>query len=281
MAPALLPSSPALAQSSTSRLPQTSMQDGSSYDSQMAQNPSFLAGLQVINDKMQLQERLQRKQAAFEEVMEINNKEKEAHSRTKEEVQSLKNDIKEKDKAIDKQTEQIKSLQSQAASLQSKYEDERHKVADAHGEIGGLLQQIASKDSKIDELKSAGSQLRERYTASKDKIKQLQAENSDLDQRLRAATDRVRELEGFATGFIELDENHLIDGYAMLWEYATNEVYSQLEADLDSKVLRCSVGRAETLRPCYSAPHPSPIFQLSCGETYAPRHDFGHAIEGN
>lgn len=24
----------------------------------------------------------------------------------------------------------------------------------------------------------------------------------------------------------------------MLWEYATNEVYSQLEADLDSKVLR-------------------------------------------
>ncbi|GES62484.1 hypothetical protein ATEIFO6365_0005046100 [Aspergillus terreus] len=248
MAPALLPSSPALAQSSTSRLPQTSVQDGGSYDSQM-QNPSFLAGMQVINDKMELQKQLERQEVAFEEVMKINNKEREAHSRTKEEVQSLKNEIKEKNKAFDKQTEQVKSLQSQAASLQSKYEDERHKVADAHGEIGGLFQKIASKDTQIDELKSAGSRWKEKYAVSTNKIKELEAKNSDLDQRLKAATDRVRELEGFATGLHDLDENQLIDGYAMLWEYARNEVYSQLEADLDSKVLRDSAAWEE-LRHC-------------------------------
>lgn len=220
MAPALLPSSPALAQSSTSRLPQTALQDGGSYDSQPVPNAEFIAAIQFMNRNKELEEKLAtlekeaevkigKKQVALDEVLDSRDKEKKAHLRTREKVQSLENEIKEEKKAFDKQTEQIKSLQSDVASFQSKYEVEKHKVANARSENDNLRQQIASRESTITELKSAGSRLKEQYTASKDKIKQLQAENSDLDQRLKAATDRVRELEGFATGFIDVDENLL------------------------------------------------------------------------
>ncbi|KAL5356912.1 hypothetical protein BJX96DRAFT_172045 [Aspergillus floccosus] len=242
MAPAILASSPALAQSSTSGLLQTSLQDGDSYNSQMVHDPNFLAGLQMVNRNKQLEEelaalqkemqlKLERKRVTIDEVLECSNEEKKAHIRTKE------------------KKKQIKSLQSQAESLQSKYADEKDKVASARRETDGLRQQITSKESTINELKSAGSQLKERYAVSKDKIRELRAENSDLDQKLGELKDRVSELEGFATGFIDLDEDHLIDSYASLWEYARNEIYSQLEGDLESKVLRDNTAWEE-LRHC-------------------------------
>ncbi|KAF9889316.1 hypothetical protein FE257_007425 [Aspergillus nanangensis] len=251
---------PAILQPFTSSPPQTSAQNGDSYDSQTAQDPKFLAGYQAASRIKQLEEqiadlwkemqlKIEKNRIAIDEVVDRRNEEKEAHKRTKEMVQSLEKAIKKEKNAFDGQKEEIKSLQSEAKSLQSRYSEERGRVASAWSEIDDLKQKITSRESTITELKSAGSQLKERYAASKDRIRELRAESSDLNQLLTDNTTRLSKLEGFATGFIELDEDHLIDEYALLWEYARNEIYLQLEIDLDSKVLGDS-SAWEELRNC-------------------------------
>jgi predicted nucleic acid-binding Zn-ribbon protein len=82
-------------------------------------------------------------------------------------------------------------------------------VANAWREVDSLQGKITSKESTINEMKSAGLQLRERYAASKDKIRDLRAESSNLNQSLTETKGRLSELEAFATGFSEVDEEHL------------------------------------------------------------------------
>ena len=212
---------PTSAQASTSSLPQSSvMQNGDSYDSKMLEDPKFQAGFNMWNHIRELEKKIEslqremelkvaRKQVMIEEVLERSNEEKKAHTRTREEVQSLEKAIAEERKAIEGQKKEIEKVKSQAESWKLKYNGEKDNVASARSEISDLRDKITSKESTIDEMKSAGSQLRERYAASKDKIRDLRAESSNLNRLLTETNARLSELEGFATGFSELDEEHL------------------------------------------------------------------------
>ncbi|GAA82111.1 hypothetical protein AKAW_00226 [Aspergillus luchuensis IFO 4308] len=105
-----------------------------------------------------------------------------------------------------------------------KYTRERDNVASARSEISDLQNRINSKESTISQLQSVESDLRERNAALRGRIGDLRAESTSLNQLLTATNARLSELEGFAAGLSELDEKHLIDGYALLWDYARTEI---------------------------------------------------------
>ncbi|KAL4907246.1 fungal-specific transcription factor domain-containing protein [Aspergillus multicolor] len=204
----------------------------------MSGDPSFQAGFHLWKHKEELENQLERKKLIIEEILERNKEEKNAHSRTREEIQSLEQAIAKERRVIEAQKEVIEKIKSQAESWKSKYLGEKDHVASAQSKIVGLQGEITSRESTINDMKSAGTQLRERLTASRDRIKDLQIECSNSNRLLAEANTRLSELEGFATGFSELDEEHLINEYASLWDYARTEIHSQLEMDLDNKVLR-------------------------------------------
>lgn len=145
----------------------------------------------------------------IEEVLERSNVEKEAHTRTREGVQSLERAIAEKSKTIDGLKEEIEKAQSKAESWKLKYARERDNVACARSEINDLQDRVNRRESTIKELQSIESDLRERHAVLEVRIRDMRTESTNLNQLLTATNARLNELEGFATGFSELDEKHL------------------------------------------------------------------------
>ncbi|KAJ5578817.1 hypothetical protein N7450_007684 [Penicillium hetheringtonii] len=246
----MAPGTSTSAQPSTLSLVQASVAQGSdSYDNNIVQDPKFQAGFQMWSRTRELEEQIEtlkremermasRKQVMIEEVLERSNVEKEAHTRTREGVQSLERAIAEKSKTIDGLKEEIEKAQSKAESWKLKYARERDNVACARSEINDLQDRVNRRESTIKELQSIESDLRERHAVLEVRIRDMRTESTNLNQLLTATNARLNELEGFATGFSELDEKHLIDGYTHLWDFARAEIYCQLETDLDNKVLR-------------------------------------------
>ncbi|KAL4878329.1 hypothetical protein BJY04DRAFT_221266 [Aspergillus karnatakaensis] len=215
----------------------------------MSDDPNFQAGFKLWKDQEELKNQLEKKNVMIEQMLEHNKEEKNAHSRTREGIQSLEQALAEERRVIAGQNKEIEKIKSQAESWKLKYLGEKDHVASGQSEIVGLRGEITSKESTINDMKSAGTQLRDRLTASKDRIKDLRAECSNSQRLLEEAKTRLSELEGFATGFSESSEEQLIDGYASLWDYARTEIHLQLEMDLDNKVLR-DRSAWEALRNC-------------------------------
>ncbi|KAB8213205.1 hypothetical protein BDV33DRAFT_210430 [Aspergillus novoparasiticus] len=62
----------------------------------------------------------------------------------------------------------------------------------------------------MDKMKSVGSDLKEKLSATKKRVKELEDETSSLKESLAATQARLTKLEGFAAGHSEVSEDELI-----------------------------------------------------------------------
>ncbi|KAL4896016.1 hypothetical protein BDV59DRAFT_210712 [Aspergillus ambiguus] len=192
----------------------------------------------ITDLEKELLEKEKRRQIHVEKLVETITRETSAHKYTKQQVQSLEKAISEKNEALYEKAEETRKLTSHAGSLQTKYTNETEKVAKAQRDIKSLQGDITGKRSEINKLENTISAMKKEHAAATCLIEKLQAEISTMNGLLGDTRKRLQQLEGFATGFSEIEEDRLIDGYTFLWEYASEEIYRQMKVDLDSEVLR-------------------------------------------
>lgn len=148
------------------------------------------------------------KATAYQEMFDMNEKERLKYADACKEIDSLKAKIRENEQTIADQKKRIDDVNREIQEVKQVYDKEKQKVVSANHDIDELQNTLKSKESQIDELKTAGSKLKQAHTSLKSKYKELDSEKSQVEEKMRQNSSRLIELEGYA---VELNEAPEVD----------------------------------------------------------------------
>ncbi|EFR04885.1 hypothetical protein MGYG_07886 [Nannizzia gypsea CBS 118893] len=241
--------------------------------------PGFNALSAVYNENTKLQNQLQardedikklreemekkekHKEIAMDEMFAANEKEKNKHNKTIEQVKELQTAAGESEKHLAEQQAVINELKDKHAKLESDYASQAEHLTRADKDIGDLKKTLKEREAYIDKLKAAGSEQKQILLSQKKNIKELGDQISSLEGSLQANQSQLSKLEGFAVGYQEIDEASIVNKFDELWSFATTEIHSCLTEDLSSKALQDRTAWdhfrkwADTLRHRIPLPH--------------------------
>lgn len=146
------------------------------------------------------------KEAAYKEMFDVNVKEKQRHAEAMEAVNLLKAAIHEKEEALSAQREEIEVLNRQFQNLETSYKKEKETVVRANQDIDNLQKTVKTKDSHIEELKTAGSKMKQGFRELQKKHKDLEEAKSQTDSKMNNCLTRLNELEGYTATFCQDEE---------------------------------------------------------------------------
>ncbi|OJJ36064.1 hypothetical protein ASPWEDRAFT_69291 [Aspergillus wentii DTO 134E9] len=219
--------------------------------------------------KKEMRTQDERKWTAMEEMFSANEREKDLHKATQKQLQALEKTQADKDKVIYERNGKIKALEKELQQLQSDYAKESSDLKKANTEINTLHQTIKERDTTVEKMKTAGSDLKEKLSAAKKRAKELEEGTASAQQALEKVQARLTRVEGFAGELIEHDEETLIDGFVGLWDFAKDELSSHFSVDLPQDSLQQTNASWNRLRKCDLAlEHHIP---LPCSNTQAAK----------
>ncbi|KAI9929493.1 hypothetical protein MW887_000966 [Aspergillus wentii] len=219
--------------------------------------------------KKEMRTQDERKWTAMEEMFSANEREKDLHKATQKQLQALEKTQADKDKVIYERNGKIKALEKELQQLQSDYAKESSDLKKANTEINTLHQTIKERDTTVEKMKTAGSDLKEKLSAAKKRAKELEEGTASAQQALEKVQARLTRVEGFAGELIEHDEETLIDGFVGLWDFAKDELSSHFSVDLPQDSLQQARSSWNKLRKCNLAlEHHIP---LPCSNTQAAK----------
>jgi chromosome segregation ATPase len=146
----------------------------------------------------------------YGEMFEANQKEKNKCAEASKEIGSLKATIQEKEKVAADQKQMYDDISQQLENLRASYKKEHDKILQANQDIDGLQQNLKSKDSRIEDLRVAGSKIKQAYARLETQVKELEGKNASLEKTLRNDSARRHELEGYAAPYCEEEGNALL-----------------------------------------------------------------------
>jgi chromosome segregation ATPase len=155
------------------------------------------------------------KETTYNEMFEANQREKNKRTEALRRVSSLEATTREKENIITEQNKAVDDLKQQHQNLNALYKKEQENVARANSGIDELQKSLKSKDSLIEDMKTAGSKIKRTLTASDAKVKELERKNTSLEEKLKNDSARLQELEGYTSKRCEASEKTLYVSYEM------------------------------------------------------------------
>lgn len=143
---------------------------------------------------------------AIQVNMDIYEKVKREQKNVENERDNLQDLLAEKIKDLEKRAQEIASLQAKVAKLQSDHSQEKAKVAKFCAEITDLQTNVRERDTRIEKMHSAGSNLKTALSDQRKKNEDLKKEMTLLHEKEQKSLNQLRKLEGFAVGYTDVKE---------------------------------------------------------------------------
>lgn len=159
--------------------------------------------------RSELRDQEEKKGVAINEMFAANEAEKFKQKEIIAQVETMRKEIEEKENVITEQSEERESLRSEVKTLQSAYSREANKVARHIRDINVLQESLEERKATIDEMKTAGSNLKATLSSAKKKNKELEHEKTSLNETLQADRARLQKLESFTIKNSEVDEDSM------------------------------------------------------------------------
>ncbi|KAJ5293736.1 hypothetical protein N7508_008557 [Penicillium antarcticum] len=154
---------------------------------------------------------------------------------------SLHKEVTEKERSLTEISRRIQDFQSQIQTqLSERSQDEKKMssmVAKHNLEISFLQKKLKESDGTIDQMKTTHVNLTSLLDVEQRKSGSLEKEKKSLDETMREARGRLEKLDAFILKSQQVDEQSIIDDFSGLWDYATDEIWTVLQHNLNDEKL--------------------------------------------
>lgn len=164
---------------------------------------------ELTRTREEMLERVTKKQTAIDEMFEANEKEKAKQKEIMMRIDSLEKTIITRDKEFAEQKSLTDNLTVQIEKLRSDYAKKTSDLTEARKDIDNLRQNVRDRDTIIEKMKSAGSELKRVLSTAKEKVKELEDEKAALQKSHKAKELRLNRLEGFAAALHNEEEDKM------------------------------------------------------------------------
>ncbi|KAK2738253.1 hypothetical protein FQN57_007116 [Myotisia sp. PD_48] len=201
-------------------------------DNTKLQNQLKSQGDENASLKKEIEDREKANDNALNVLMETHQREKDLHGKTKQQVKEHKDSIQKMEASLAQQKQGQEELTRKFEELNSLHTQEKKNLSQARKENKSLEQELKSRDSKIEKMKTVEVAVKQKVVTLGGRIKELQAEKDALNTSLNDQKKRLSQLDSFTIPYHEEDEDALLGRFSNIWTYATEEIFPYFEEDI-------------------------------------------------
>lgn len=172
------------------------------------------------------------KETAYQEMFEVNEKEKLKNAEARKNIGILEAKIHENEQIIAELKKTKAGLESEVKEANRICDEEKKKLNQANEDFTKLQKVGKEKEKLIEDLKTDGSKLKRAYESLKTKSKALEADKARVDEEIKQKSLRLQKLEGYAGQLNDDSETVLCDKMDDLWDFCTNAILVHLRKDI-------------------------------------------------